>query len=198
MPTKMTLWEYLSNKKKEPQVKAKFHNELCIEPKQILMFDVLDLRGTDYIVERVEEWKLSINGQVFLSTDYFLADDLKLRAIDADPSKKDDNCWLLRRIDEMEFSEDFLAVVQDAVASTFNIDDISYTRCDDLEEPYTADVTSDSAWQQVRYWDFACDRPGEIPGDRVREMLYIEMNIETGWFQLWLGTQMPLTAISVI
>jgi len=196
MPNKMTLWEYLSKKKKEPQVTAEFHNELCIEPKQILLFDVLDLRGTDYIVERVEEWKLSINGQVFLSTDYFFADDLKLRAIDADPSKKDDNCWLLRRIDDMEFSEDFLAVVQDAVASTFNIDDISYTRCDDLAEPYIADVTGNT-WRQVRYWDFACDRPGEI-GDTVREMLYIEMDTKTGWFQLWLGTQMSLAAISVI
>lgn len=205
-----TLWQYLKDKRdrKEMPITPGIHNELQMQPGQIVNFDIIDYRGHDLTIRLVEEWKLFISGQTFVSTDYFLtgSDDLKLRAINHNDQAKDDDCWLYTRYDEFGWKPDFQEVVETACQSTdgepntFDTEDASYVRFDSMNDlRYQARTTSSDGQKSrtVTYWDFHRMAKDEV-GTEFMELLMIENNEDTGWTQIWIGKRVPLDRIFVV
>jgi len=113
---------------------------------------------------------------------------------------------LLRLEDEFEFSEDFLGVVNDTTG-VFEITDDktgaseTFSRINDLRDSYQAallvisETTADGKAApgeatplKLEYWDYW--RDAEIGGGKTaKEWLFIEMNSDTVWFQLWRGRE---------
>ena len=113
---------------------------------------------------------------------------------------------LLRLYDEFEFSEDFLAVVKDQSGIFEAKDDKSgqsdtFKRINDLRDPYEAAVlvvgettpdgkaaTGKTSGVKLQYWDYW--RDADIGGGhQAKEFVFVEMNSDTGWFQIWRGRE---------
>ena len=175
-----------------------------------------DFAGYDFAVQEIREYNRRIGGQEFRFTDYALrgvnekapdaADvmNLRLRVVPNDAGSHDS--VLLRLYDEFAFAEDFLAVVKDTTGIFEAKDDKSgvtdtFSRINDLKESYEAAVlvvaatTPDgkgtpgkTSAAKVEYWDYWRDL--DLGGGKTaKEFFFVEMNSDTGWFQLWRGRE---------
>ena len=170
----------------------------------------------NFTVQEIREYTRRIQGQEFRFTDYVLrgvnpqsldADDtmtVRLRVVPNQAGAHD--ALLLRRYDEFEFAEDFLAVVKDTTGLFKVTDDKSgaeatFSRINDLRQSYQAAVllvtetTADGKGTtgrisplKVEYWDYW--RDADIgAGKTAKEFVFVEMNSDTGWFQIWRGRE---------
>jgi hypothetical protein len=175
-----------------------------------------DYADYDFTVQEIREYNRRIQGQEFHFTDYVLrgvnsktidADDIlpaRLRVVPNQAGAHDS--LLLRLYDEFEFAEDFLAVVKDTTGLFKTTDDKSgaeatYSRINDLRESYqaavlaVAETTTDGKGapgkvspDKVEYWDYW--REVDIgAGKTAKEFIFVEMNSDTGWFQIWRGRE---------
>lgn len=175
-----------------------------------------DLTGYNFSVQEIREYTRHIGGGDFAFTDYVLR-GIDTRSFDADramiarlrvvPNNAGAHDSLLLRVsDEFAFAEDFLAVLKDDTG-VFEVKDDqtgakeTFTRINDLRESYEAAVlvvTETTAegkappakvsTVKLEYWDYW--RDAEIgDGKTAKEFLFVEMNSETGWFQLWRGRE---------
>src|SRR5262249_52032772 len=114
---------------------------------------------------------------------------------------------LLRLHDEFAFAENFLGILKDPSGILDVTEDASpevtdsFSRINDLRGPYEAAVmvisetTSDghaapgkASSVKLEYWDFW--RDVDIGGGHTaKEFIFVEMNSETGWFQIWRGRE---------
>jgi hypothetical protein len=170
----------------------------------------------DFSVQEIREYNRQIGGQEFRFTDYVLrgvntksfdANDvltLRVRAVPNQAGSHD--ALLLRPYDEFAFAEDFLDVLKDA-AGVFEVTDDSsgaketFTRINNLREPVQAAVLIVAATTpdgkaapgkavplKLEYWDYWRDL--DIGGgNTAKEFFFVEMNSDTGWFQLWRGRE---------
>jgi len=175
-----------------------------------------EFAGYNFTVREIREYTRRIQGQEFRFTDYVLC-GVNTKSIDAGdtmttrlrvvPNQAGANDSLLLRLcDEFEFAEDFLAVVKDTTGRFKITDDqsgveASFSRINDLREPYeavvlvVAETTSDGkaaagkiSPAKVEYWDYW--RDAEIgSGKTAKEFVFVEMNSESGWFQIWRGRE---------
>ena len=170
----------------------------------------------DFAVQEIREYNRRIGGQEYRFTDYVLRGTNKksfdveqalvarLRAV-PNPAGSHDTL-LLRVFDEFAFAEDFLAVVKDTTGIFETKDDKSgatetFSRINDLRESYEAAVlvvgetmpdgkavTAKTTPAKVEYWDYW--REVELGGGKTaKEFLFVEMNSDTGWFQIWRGRE---------
>ena len=170
----------------------------------------------DFAVQEIREYNRRIGGQEFRFTDYVLngtnrksfdaaqAMPARLRAVPNAAGSHD--TLLLRLYDEFAFAEDFLAVVKDTTGIFETKDDQtgateSFSRINDLRDSYEAAVlvvtatTPDgkavpakAAPAKIEYWDYW--RDVDIGGGKsAKEFLFVEMNSDTGWFQIWRGRE---------
>lgn len=170
----------------------------------------------DFAVQEIREFNRRIGAQEFRFTDYTLrgintksfdaaqAMVVRLRAVPNQAGAYD--TLLLRLEDEFAFSEDFLGVVKDTTGIFEVVDDESgakdtFSRINDLRESYeaavlavgatTADgkaVADKTSPARIEYWDYW--RDVDIGDDHItKEFLFVEMNSETGWFQIWRGRE---------
>jgi hypothetical protein len=170
----------------------------------------------DFAVQEIREYTRRIQGQDFRFTDYVLrgtnaktmvAEDamtVRLRVVPNQAGAHDS--LLLRLEDEFEFAEDFLAVVKDTTGLFKITDDDSgaestFSRINDLRTSYEAAVlvvsettpdgkgaTGKVSPIKVEYWDYW--RDAEIgDGKTAKEFVFVEMNSDTGWFQIWRGRE---------
>lgn len=170
----------------------------------------------NFTVREIREYTRRIQGQDFHFTDYVLT-GVNTKSMDADaamtarlrvvPNQAGANDSLLLQLcDEFEFAEDFLAVVKDTTGLFKITDDTSgvettFTRINDLRESYeaavlvVAETTLDGkaapvkvAPAKVEYWDYW--RDAAIGGGKAaKEFVFVEMNSDTGWFQIWRGRE---------
>ena len=170
----------------------------------------------DFTVQEIREYNRRIGGQEFRFTDYVLrgiskksiqADDnltLRLRTVPNQAGTWDS--LLLRLEDEFGFAEDFLAVVKDDTG-IFEVNDDqtgtkeTFTRINQLRGSYETAVmvvsattpdgkaaTGKSSAAKIEYWDYS--RPVDLGGGKsALEFLFVEMNSDTGWFQIWRGRE---------
>jgi hypothetical protein len=170
----------------------------------------------NFTVQEIREYTRRIGGQEFRFTDYELrgvntkthdADDVmgaRLRVVPNQAGAHD--TLLLRLYDEFEFAEDFLAVVKDT-SGLFKITEdktgaeATFSRINDLRESYQATVlivaattpdgkgaTGKVSPAKVEYWDYWRDE--DIGGGKTaKEFVFVEMNSDTGWFQIWQGRE---------
>ena len=170
----------------------------------------------NFAAQEIREYTRRIEGQEFRFTDYVLrgvnakspdADDtlaVRLRVVPNQAGAHDS--LLLRLYDEFEFAEDFLGVVKDTTGLFKMTDDKSgteetFSRINDLRESYQAAVlvvsettpdgkaaTGKAAPLKVEYWDYW--RDADIGGGKsAKEFVFVEMNSDTGWFQIWRGRE---------
>jgi len=173
---------------------------------------------TDYnfTAQEIREYTRRIEGQEFRFTDYVLrgvntkspdADDTlaaRLRVVPNQAGAHD--ALLLRLYDEFAFAEDFLGVVKDTTGLFKVTDDktsaeTTFARINDVRESYQAAVlvvsetTPDGKGApgkvspaKVEYWDYW--RDADIgAGKTAKEFVFVEMNSDTGWFQIWRGRE---------
>ena len=170
----------------------------------------------NFTVQEIREYNRRIAGQEFRFTDYVLrgvntksfdADAVMTARLRAVPNQAGAHDTLLLRLyDEFAFAEDFLGVVKDTTGVFEMRDDKSgvketFSRLNDLREPYEAAVlvvsetTSDGKGApgktsplKVEYWDYS--RDADIGGGHTaKDFVFVEMNAETGWFQIWRGRE---------
>jgi hypothetical protein len=175
-----------------------------------------EFENFDFTVQEIRECTRRIGTQDFRFSDYVLrgvstksyeAKDALTARIRVVPNQAGANDSLLLRVyDEFAFSEDFLGVVNDTTG-VFEISDddsgekFTFNRINDLKESYHAAVlvvgetTPDgkamigkSSPVKIEYWDYWRDADiGE--GKTAKEFVFVEMNSDTGWFQIWRGRE---------
>lgn len=170
----------------------------------------------DFAVQEMREYNRRIGVQEFRFTDYclrgvnkqsFAASDgltLRLRVV-PNPAGSHDSL-LLGLYDEFEFAEDFLAVLKDTTG-IFEVKDDktgatdTFARINGLKDSYEAALmvvaatTPDgkgapgkTSAAKLEYWDYWRDM--DLGGGKAaKEFFFVEMNSDTGWFQLWRGKE---------
>jgi hypothetical protein len=170
----------------------------------------------DFTVNEIREYVRRIGGQEFGFTDYVLrgvntksfdADDVIIARLRALPNQAGGHDSLLLRLhDEFAFAENFLGVLKDPSGILDMTEDStgvtdSFDRINELREPYEAAVliisetTADgqvppgkTSSAKLEYWDFWRDM--DIGGGHTgKEFVFVEMNSDTGWFQIWRGRE---------
>ena len=170
----------------------------------------------NFSVQEIREYTRRIQGQDFRFADYVLrgvnakspdADNVLMTRVRVVPNQAGANDALLLRIyDEFEFAEDFLAVVKDTTGLFKVTDDKSgaeaiFSRINDVRESYqaavlvVAETTPDGKGAlgkvspaKVEYWDYW--RDADIgAGKTAKEFVFVELNSDTGWFQIWRGRE---------
>lgn len=186
-----TLWQHWTEKKDEEKVEVKIdiYNELGYQPGQIVSLDILDYRGKDFPLQKIVEYSWRIEAEEYKSTDYYLDEDLKLRACD----KK---CWLLCDFDSFGFEQGFLHVVQEAVGSSFTLDDENASFSYVSTGRYRA-TTHEHKQEWITQWTFGRTAKDEA-NQNFEEMLFIELNEDSGWFTLWRGHEVDVSHIIVM
>ena len=126
---------------------------------------------------------------------------------------------LLSLYDSMEFNEGLIEVCK-SDEKKFVIDDdkcdddvtndehFEYWRVNDVGTSYIANVTSltdenrdgkvdesEVSSRQVEFWDYS--RMTDVDGVEVEEFVFVEMNKETGWIDIWRGTEVNPERIEV-
>jgi hypothetical protein len=170
----------------------------------------------NFTAQEIREYTRRIGAQEFRFTDYILhgvnakspdADDTmaaRLRVVPNQAGAHDS--LLLRLCDEFEFAEDFLGVVKDTTGLFKVTDDqtgaeTTFARINDLRESYQAAVlvvtettpdgkgaTGKVSPAKIEYWDYW--RDADIGGGKTaKEFIFVEMNSDTGWFQIWRGRE---------
>lgn len=174
-----------------------------------------ELAEYNFSVSDIREYTRTIGTQPFAFTDYALrgvhsktpgADaeiNIRLRTL---PNPVGGNMTLLLRLDdEFEFAEDFLGVVNDDTGIFEVTDDATgakekFERINNLRASYHAAVLivkettpEGKAVQKsarpikIEYWDYWRDI---AVGDKTaKEWLFVEMDCDTGWFQIWRGRE---------
>ncbi len=169
-----------------------------------------------FSVQEIREYNRTLGSQSFRFTDYVLrgtntksfdaaeALALRLRVVPNQAGSHDS--VLLRLYDEFEFAEDFLNVVKDTTGIFEVKDDKSgatdtFSRINDLRQSWQAaillvsETTADgkgvpgkTSAVKIEYWDYW--RDAELGGGKTaKEFFFVEMNSDTGWFQLWRGRE---------
>ena len=175
-----------------------------------------EFEGFDFVVQEIREYTRHISNEEFRFSDYVLrgvntksfeAKDTLMARIRVVPNQAGANDSLLLRVyDEFAFSEDFLGVVNDTTG-IFEISDddsdekFTFNRINDLRESYHAAVLvvretaldgkaliNKSSPVKIEYWDYW--RDVDIGGGKTaKEFVFVEMNSDTGWFQIWRGRE---------
>jgi hypothetical protein len=168
----------------------------------------------DFAVQEIREYTRRILDQEYRFTDYVLrgvnakapdADDTLLARLRVVPNQAGaHDSLLLQLYDEFAFAEDFLGVVKDTTGLFKVTDDqtgaeTTFARINDLRESYQAAVlvvsettpdgkaaTGKATPAKLEYWDYW--RDADIGGGKTaKEFIFVEMNSDTGWFQVWRG-----------
>jgi hypothetical protein len=169
----------------------------------------------DFSVQEIREYTRHIGGKDFSFTDYvlrgvnknsFAAGDAltaRVRVVPNDSGAYDS--LLLRIYDEFAFAQDFLEVVKDATGVFEVTDEASgaaeeFHRINEVRDSYEAAVlvisstTADGKGSagkaeavKLEYWDYW--RDVEVEGVNTKEFIFVEMNSDSGWFQIWRGRE---------
>lgn len=117
---------------------------------------------------------------------------------------------VLTLYDESPFNEGLETVVRDTTKK-FVIDDDSdpkrsiheeFWRVNDVEGPHICHVTASAGDDRnpkpynIQVWDYS--RLIDVEGADTEEFIFVEMNAENGWFQIWRGTEVALGQIAVL
>ena len=225
MPRGRTLWEILLDKFGGPS-ELRYYNPLKARIGVSVTIDTVELRDLNFFLQEIREYRRRIGPQEYTFVDYSIlarplhGDDVSLRLRlnpIADPQKAaglEYNVLMLRMEDEMEYSDDFQKVLNDP-SGLFQIRDNDvvkeeFQRLHGLKTPYQAmvsylrDINQDHRIErdeidtlELKYWDYSRQIKDEA-GQPLDEYLFIEMDGETGWIQMWRGCEMDPRKVIVI
>lgn len=214
-----TLWEMLKERLNKADTSIAFYNPLDYRVGGLVSLAKghPEFQTYDFTVKEILEFTRRISGQEFKFTDYVLAgtntktfspDDaltLRLRVVPNQAGAYD--ALLLRLEDEFAFDQGFLEVLKDP-SGVFEVKDddtgeaARYERINEVKDPYAAVVLVVSATTddgkaapnkakaaKLEYWDYWRETTiGEGPATK-KQFIFVEMNSDTGWFQIWQGEE---------
>jgi hypothetical protein len=220
-----TLWEILLDKFGGP-AEMRYFNPLKARIGVSVTIDTVELRDLNFFLQEIREYRRHIGPQEFTFVDYSLlarplkGDDVAIRlrinpiADKARSAGKDYNVLMLRLEDEMEYSKEFEKLLNDK-SGLFQIredDEVKeeFSRMYGLKSPYKAtvsylrDINQDHKIErdeidtlELKYWDYSRQITDEA-GQPLAEYLFVEMDGETGWIQIWRGVEMDPNKVIVI
>lgn len=220
-----TLWEILLDKISGPS-ELRYYNPLKARIGVSVTIDTVELRDLNFFLQEIREYRRRIGPQEFTFVDYSLlarplkGDDVALRlrlnpvANRTHSAGRDYHVLMLRLDDEFEYSADFEKLLNDK-SGLFQIrqDDVvkeEFERLHGLKTPFKATVSylrdinqnhhierDEIDTLELKYWDFSRQVKDEA-GQPFEEYLFVEMDGETGWIQIWRGVEMDPTKILVI
>jgi hypothetical protein len=180
----------------------------------------MDLSQIIFSVQQIREVKRTIDNQVFHFVDY----DIFGRSVDSDtPIKKrlrliplenpDENqthsILLLSLLDEFGYNKSFEESLSfDNNGGEFQEGDAIYWRPDGIKEPWSATIacikdtnndgkveSNEIKTSKLKYWDFGRDTQNEA-GNSITEWYVVEMDDNSGYFEIWIGSEINPTRIS--
>jgi hypothetical protein len=220
-----TLWEMLKAKLQGP-VESQHYNPLRARIGGSVSINELDLRDLNFFIKEIREYRRRIEGREFVFTDYVLlarplqGDDVWLR-LRLNPVAEPDrgsglthDVLALQLDDEMGYSEEFHNVVNDTTKKFEVRQDgnlvAEYWRINDVASAYHATVAvikdtnndgrvdeDEVATVKVDYWDYWRETPDEA-GQKFTEFLFVEMDKDSGWFQIWKGHAIDPQQVTLI
>jgi hypothetical protein len=212
-----TLWEMLKGKLNKGDSAIPFHNPLDFRVGSLVPLSKghPEFGSFDFTVKEIREYTRRIGRKEFKFADYVLAgtntktfdsEDALIVRLRVVPNQAGANDVLLLRLyDEIAFDEDFLAVVKDTTG-LFEINDDAgkaeqYHRINDVRDSYEAVVlivtgttddgkAADGKAQPVKleYWDYWREMSIAAAAAK-KQFLFVEMNSDSGWFQIWRGEE---------
>lgn len=218
-----TLWEILIGKKETP-VEQQFFNPMQARIGSTVVIDALDYRGTTFLVRVLREYQRTIEGRQFQFADYVLAARMvdgpekviRLRVNPADGSEagREHHVLILSLWDEFGYDKGFLEVVNDPskrfllhqdnalVGEFWRIHDV--TGCYHAKVSIVKDTDKDGQATEeeverasLDYWDFWRETTDEANNPKT-EFVFVEMDKDSGWFQIWRGEEIDSQRVSVI
>ncbi len=219
-----TLWEMLTEKLHGP-VESQYYNPLLARIGSSVMIDDLDFRDYNFFVKEVREYRRTIESKQYVFTDYVLlahppkGDDVWARLRlnprpEADAGGLTHDVLLLQLYDEMAYDKGLHDVVTDATKK-FEVSEnghlvAEYRRINEVSSSYQAtvaivkDANKDHTVDQdkvdkvhLEYWDYWRQTPDEA-GQPFTEFLFVEMNTDNGWFQIWRGREIDPQRVCLI
>lgn len=220
-----TLWEMLMAKLHGP-VELHYHNPLKAKVGSSIMIDDIDLRDDNFFIQEIRQYQRTIDNRPFFFVDYVLlarplhGEDmwvrLRLHPVDGRQAAAGlrHTALLLRLYDEMAYDEGLYKVVTDTTRKFEVIDNgqvtEEYWRINDVTSSYKAkvavikDENKDGQVEEdevdkieLEYWDYWRDTTDEV-GQPLRQYLFVEMNTDNGWFQIWRGQEMDPQKVLVM
>ena len=212
-----TLWEMLVSRFQGP-AELTYYNPLRARVGVSLMINDIDLKDHNFFVREIRSYRRWIGGRWFPFVDYVLlarplgGDDvlvrLRLLPIEgADPATGPaHHVIVLSLYDEFAYDQGFHGVVTDTTKKFEVIEEgretEEYWRINDVVDSYKAEVAvfkdlnkdgtvdaNEVAAHRLEYWDYWRETTDEA-GQPVRQYLFVEMDADSGWFQLWRGREM--------
>ncbi len=220
-----TLWEMLTGAVQGP-TELRYYNPLRARVGASVTIDQLDWKDYTFFVREVREYRRLIGGREFLFVDYVLvsrplnADEVLMR-LRLNPVEDPDavgglthHALLLRLSDEMAYDEGLYKVVTDTTRKFQVIEEgkvtAEYLRLNDVTDSYKAQVAvlkdtdhnnrvdpDEVERLEIEYWDYAREVSDQA-GQPEREYLFVEMDTNSGWFQIWQGTEADPQKVLVI
>jgi hypothetical protein len=220
-----TLWQRLCDwwnppPPPPPPVEQQHYNPLNAKLRETsgMTVDTLELRKYTLTVQRMKEFKLDYKDQSFAFTDYYLRSTLqegdpinvKLRVYPHDTPGRELQVLVLTQWDELDYDEDFKALLEDQQFNTMVDDKVEaeFWRINDVKSPYQAQTTElvnvamkakDSNVKTITgetwYWDYWRETKDE-GGTDFKEFLFVEWDKgDTGRFTIWRGEEVPQSRI---
>jgi hypothetical protein len=207
-------------------VELSYYNPLHARVGAGVTIDLLPWRDLPFRLVAIHEYRRVIGGQQFPFVDYVLQARplgkdpvvvrLRLNPVD-DPEAAaglTHHVLLLQQTEDMPYNEELHRVVQDSTRTLqIRQDDqvqAEYTRINDVTTPYQAEVTiltdknqdqrvqsDEIETQRLVYWDYWREVADEA-GQPQREFLFVEMNEDNGWMQMWQGSAIDPQRVMVI
>jgi hypothetical protein len=209
-------------------VELRYYNPLRAKVGSAVMVNEIDLKDQNFVVKEIRAYRRQIGGQEFPFVDYVLlsrplgGEDLwlRLRLVPLDRTEAervsglDHNVLLLRLYDEMAYDKGLHDVVTDKTRRFQVIDEgkvtEEYFRVGDVTDSYKAEVavlqdtdsdgkvdSDEVAQKRVEYWDYSRQTTGEA-GLPLRQYLFVEMDADSGWFQIWRGQEIDAQQVYVM
>jgi hypothetical protein len=220
-----TLWEMLTDWAAGP-VEFRYYNPLKARVGHAVDIDIIDWRDKGFFLREIREYKRLISGKKFLFADYVLLarplghDDIWLRlrlnpVSDAGRTGDASHHVLLLQLDhECEYNEELHNTVK-ARTGIFQITENGevkeeFTRINDVRGSYKATVTiirddnqdrrvtsDEIEKRRLEYWDYWREISDDA-GQPVTEFLFVEMDTEDGWFEIWRGKEIDPRKVAVL
>jgi hypothetical protein len=220
-----TLWEMLLAKIHGP-VELHYYNPLKAKIGSSILINEIELRDENFAVKEIRQYERTMDRRRFPFVDYVLLAHplhgeevwvrLRLHPVDNPEAEAGltHTAMLLRLYDEMAYDDGLHQVVTDTtkkfeVVQNGQVTE-EYWRINDVTSSYKARVAvikdenkdgqvdeGEVERAELEYWDYWRDTTDAF-GQPLRQYLFVEMNTENGWFQIWRGQEVDSQKVLVM
>jgi hypothetical protein len=210
MKEKRTLWQMLTQK--EAPEEFKHYNPLHAKLGSAAVIDLADYTGLNFFIRGLHEFTREINGDKFQFVDYELVarpvegDDVIVRLrLNPTDGKTDlsHHTLLMSYYDSLQYDKGFHDIVKDNQEFNINSDDgeEKYWRVGgvkDTQKCKVAIITEGNVKEmKMDYWDFSRMTQDEAKQE-FEQFLFVEMDKDSGQFEMWRGQMIDPHRITII